>query len=114
MSERSDRVDLPAEIDLLLTEDLLDLVPAAREAGVRCSYHVLVRAALSGRLSTIKQGGRRKTSARAIREWIAALNQPRASRVPAQRNRRGSSRPTTSPAARRFLEARGLPGGPSQ
>lgn len=109
-SPRADLPALPAEIDVLLSQDLSDLVSAAREARVRVSYHALIRAALSGALASVKVAGRRQTSPRAVREWIARLNAPRDLPAPPVRRQRGRrAKPTTTAAERAVLEARGLP-----
>lgn len=108
MATPSDRVDLPDEIDVLLREETHNLVTAARLAGAHVHYCALVRAALSGRLASIKIAGKRLTSVRCVREWLANSNAPRDLPPPARRRGR-RAKPTTSAAERAILEARGLP-----
>lgn len=60
--------------DHLLRQEVYPLVEAARLAGLHPapSTNTLLKACSSGKLESIKIGGRRLTSASAIRRWVIA------------------------------------------
>ncbi len=114
MNTQFPRDDVPATIDTLLSEGPQPLLVAAREAKVHVPYHSLVRAALTGKLATLKVAGRRQTTAAEVRRWIERCSRL-PDRAPSLRTRRSrQTRARTSPEARRYLASRGLPCGKEQ
>lgn len=92
---------------------LLDFRAAAQAAGFPgLSYWAMFRGARQGALVTARLGGRRVTTAPAVRRWLAGLNEPTLPPAAAPQRRRGRrARAKTSPAEAAYLRSRGLPAG---
>lgn len=100
MSESPDFFDLFAE------PQLMGLREAIKASGIPLSYPAAIRLRLSGRLRTVKVGGKCMTTPDAVRECVRESSQLPERTAPASRQRRKVLR--RSPQARRAIAAYGI------
>lgn len=98
--------DAPDFFDLFAEPQLMGLREAIRASGIPLSYPAAIRLRLSGRLRTVKVGGKCMTTPDAIRECVRESSQLPEHAAPAPRQRRKVAR--TLPETSRALAAFGI------